>query len=137
VATSSRKGRGLAARLGEEQESAVLGEASRHLSKRERPPEAEGGDLTRSLEEAYDAGRERVAAGTKVAAGVGWWECETSGGRGREGGGRGRGEVGHPTFYCLRIPLPTTSRRTPSAEGLENASQSFSIDNTKFPCKCT
>jgi hypothetical protein len=87
LVATSRKGRGLAARLGEEQESAVLGEASRHLSKRERPPEAEGGDLTGSLEEASDAGRERVAAG------VGWWECETSGGGGGEGK---RGEVRHP-----------------------------------------
>jgi hypothetical protein len=87
VSTSSRNGRGLAARLGEEQESAVLGEASRHLSKRVRPPEAEGGDLTVGLEEASDAGRERVAAG------VGWWECETSGGRGGERAGGERSDI--------------------------------------------
>jgi hypothetical protein len=93
VSTSSRNGRGLAARLGEEQESAVLGEASRHLSKRDRPPEAEGGDLTVGLEEASDAGRERVAAGTGVAAGVGWWECETSGGRGGERAGGERSDI--------------------------------------------
>jgi hypothetical protein len=78
-----------------ESDSADRGEASRHRSKRERPPDPEG-------DACPDVGRRRVAAGPGVDAGVGCGVNEAS------WGGVGAG-AGHIASVILMIKLHDTN----------------------------
>lgn len=72
-----------------ESDSADRGEASRHRSKRERPPDPEG-------DACPDAGRCTVAAGLRVDASMGCGGNEASGGGEGAGAGEGSGTAIQP-----------------------------------------